>query len=277
MLSVKAAEAAATSVSVQLGSLLSHLWSRMLPRSEQTDNDVLQMARIQLAESQNRVEMSRQETERMRILQGIVERESATASQAIELAKAALASPNPAYGRANLLGPRINEIVDELEAEEARSSEIENDRAALEAIEPEKLNKLTSRLRPMLPEMALPLKRSAETLSIEGGVDQKPLILLNPINVAGLTETEPEDEAVELEVHVRSYDRDRGVGKVTSPELPRQLNFVVPELDKPRLLPKVLISMQRQTVIFVCQRYFDKSGQPTSLLLEDILVSETSD
>ncbi len=214
ILSVKAAEAAATSVSVQLGSLLSHLWSRMLPRSEKTDSEVLQMAKIQQAEAQNRVELSRQETERMRILESIIAKESATAQEAIELAKTAINSGNPAYGRAGLLGPRLNEIIEELEAEEARADEIENDRAALEAIDPEKLNKLTSRLRPMLPEMALPLKRSAETLAIEGGDGQKPLILLNPTNVAGLTETEPEDEAIEMEVHVRSYDRDRGVARL---------------------------------------------------------------
>jgi len=275
ILTVKTTEAAATAVSVQLGSLLSHVWSVMLPRNEQSDSEVSEMARIQLAMAQQQAQISAQETERMRILASIIERNSADLSQALDITQRALLSGSAAYGRAELDSTRILEVQKQLQAEKVRQTQIESDRVSLEEIDPEKLNKLTSRLRPMLPEMALPLKKSADTLAIEGGTEQKPLILLNPRNVAELTEKTPEDEAIELTVHVRSYDRDRGVGKVTSDKPPRQLNFSVAPLNQPRLLMKILDAMSRPTVTFLCRRYFDKSGEPTSLLLEDILFDGT--
>jgi len=263
ILTVKTVEAAATAVSVQLGSLISHLWSVMLPRSEKADSDVVEMAKIQLA-------LSREETERTRMLTQVVQQNSATSSQALDIAQRALLSGDAAYGRAEIDSKRIFEIERELRSEQARNAQIENDRTALESIDQDMLNRLTSRLRPMLPEMALPLKRSAETLAIEGGRDGAPLLLLNPTNVAELTEKVPEEENVEIEVHVRSYDRDRGVGKVSSNEFRRHLNFTVSPLDQPNLLSKILDAMQMETVLFVCRRYFDKSGQPTSLILKDI-------
>lgn len=265
ILTVKTIEASATAVSVQLGSLISHVWSKMLPRNEKSDSDIVEMAKIQLA-------MSKEETERTRMLARVTEQNSATTAQALDIARDALQSGNAAYGRLDLDNPRILAIQRELEMERARNLLIESDRSALEGIDPDKLNKLTSRLRPMLPEMALPLKKSADSLAIEGGADGTPLILLNPTNVSELTEKVPEDEAVSIQVHVRSYDRDRGVGKVTSENLPRQLNFAVAPLDQPRLLPKVLEAMRRETVKFHCRRYFDKSGEPTSLILEDIVL-----
>lgn len=274
LLTVKTVEAAATSVSVQLGSLLSHVWSRMLPRNEKTDSDVIQMARIQLAVERERSVQSAEETERFRMLAAVVENNSANSKDALDIAHRALLSADAAYGRADLTSPRIFEIEKELLAELERSEQIEADRDALEGIPKEKLDKLTSRLRPMLPEMALPLKRSADTLSIEAGEKQKPLILLNPTNVAELIEKTPDEKPVVLNVHVRSYDRDRGVGKVTSTELPRQLNFVVAPLDQPRLLLKVLEAMRLDNVDILCKRYFDKSGQPTSIVLEDVLLNE---
>lgn len=271
ILLVKAQEAAATAVAVPLTSLISLVWDTILPRSESTDADLVEMARIQLAEKELQLRQSEQETERMRVLKEIIESNSATTQQALSLTEEALKSGNAAYGRAGLLGPRISEISKELGREKERQGLTDEHRRELEKIPPEKLAKLTSRLRPMIPEMALPLKRSADSLQVEGGKDRKPLLLLNPRNVAEIVEKEIADETIELPVHVRSYDRDRGVGKVTSSELPRQLNFVVPPSEQSRLLLEILDAMAKETVVFVCRMYRDKSGQPTSILLEDVV------
>lgn len=271
VLLIKSQEAAASAISAPLTSLIALVWNTILPRDQRAETDLLEMAKIQRDEEIERTRQSEQETERLRELRLIIETENATTQQALALADNALKSSNPAYGQSDLLGARIEEIRQELLRENERSLQTRDHADELEKIDAEQLAKLTSKLRPMLTEMALPLKKSADTLQIESGKDQKPLLLLNPRNVAELDEKVLDDVTVELEVHVRSYDRDRGVGKVSSPELTRQLNFVVPPSKQLRLLPDVLDAMAKDTVVFSCRMYRDKSGLPSSLLLQDIL------
>jgi len=122
----------------------------------------------------------------------------------------------------------------------------------------------------MLPDMALPLKRSASSLSIEAGPQRKPLILLNPRNVQELTEKKLDTQLERFVVHVKSYDRDRGVGKVTSTSFDRPLNFIVAPADQERLKPLILEAMEKDVVLFHCNTFQDKSNQITSLFLRDI-------
>jgi hypothetical protein len=122
----------------------------------------------------------------------------------------------------------------------------------------------------MLPEMALPLNKSASTLVIEGGQKSKPLILLNPENVRELVEKQLDEETTDFVVHVKSYDRDRGVGKVSSHDLPRQLNFSVSPVLQLELLHKILEAMAKEQVVFTCRVFRDRSGEITSLVLEDV-------
>ncbi len=271
ILLIKAQEAAATAISAPLTSLISVVMNTLLPRNEKTESDLLQMAKIQLAQEELRLRQNQEETERARELRKIIESNAATTQQALKLTEVAIESRDAAYGRAELLGPRIEEIRNEILREQERLDQTGEYREELEKISPEQLAKLTSRLRPMIPEMALPLKKSADSLQIEGGADRKPLVLLNPTNVAEIVEKELEEETIEIPVHVRSYDRDRGVGKVTSADLPRQMNFVVPPSEQTRLLLDILDAMAKEIVVFVCRLYRDKSGEPTSILLEDIL------
>lgn len=270
VLLVKAQEVSATAITAPLGSMISLVWQMILPRSEKTENQIVEMARIRLAEEEQRTEQERLRADQLAILGRIVEQNNATTQEALALTRQALNSTSPALARADLDQRRLLEIVDELNQEEARQDEIDRARASLEGIDTEKLARLTSRLRPMLPEMALPLKKSADTLSIEGGRRGKPLILLNPRNVQEITEKQLDAELSELVVHVKSYDRDRGVGKVSSAKLPRQLNFAVPPIAQAQLLYSILDSMTKSNVVFVCRLYRDKDGQPTSLLLEGI-------
>lgn len=270
VLLVKAQEVAATAISAPLSGLIALVWQLILPRNERTESNIVELARIRLAEEQERTEQERLRAAQVDRYMRILEQGNANTQDALELVRYALDSNNPALARADLDQRRLLEIQNELQQEESRQEEIDRARASVERIDPESLAKLSSRLRPMLPEMALPLKKSAESMSIEGGREGKPLILLNPRNIKEITEKRLDEQVSELTVRVKSYDRDRGVGKVSSVDLPRQLNFAVPPSEQQRLLRKILESMTRGTVVFVCRAYRDKDGQPTSLLLEDV-------
>lgn len=263
VLIVKAQETAAVAVLTPLSSLISLVWETMLPRSQRVDQTVVALAELQLAQE-------KEKTAQFSELRKIVETNNATTQQALDLLSSALKSSNPAIADLGLNQTSLTELMLETQQEANRQELIANSKLALERVPAANLAKLTSRLRPMLPDMALPLKRSANSLTIESGPKRKPLILLNPLNVQELTEKRLDPRSEEYIVHVKSYDRDRGVGKATSLDFDRHLSFIVAPADQERLRPLILEAMEKDRVIFTCNTFRDKSNQITSLFLRDV-------
>ncbi|CDX43061.1 hypothetical protein MPLDJ20_60097 [Mesorhizobium plurifarium] len=260
----------ATVLSTPLSSLISYVWHLLAPRSETTDQAVEQFAKIRIAEVQASVAIEEQRTQQLAIWQKIVDGERAKASDALELARWALNTTNVAVGRLGHSQQELAEMRDELEAEVQREKEFSDHMDALEGVEESTMNRLTSRLRPMVPEMALPLRRSADRMSMSHGEPDTTYANITPSVVAAIQDRDAEEIVVELIGHVKSYDRDSGVGKVTSEELLRVLNFVVPLRDRARLRDRILEAMKRERVLLLCRRIVDRSGLPTSLILIDL-------
>jgi hypothetical protein len=267
-LQVAVAEGVATAVSAQLQSLISLVWDTLVPRRKKTDSDIVELARIRLAEEQARGQAN---AAQMDALKQIILDQNATTRQALDLVRASIGSSNLALGRADLTQRRLGEMQSELTDEQSRTEAISKDRTALERIPGEKLARLTSRLRPMIPEMAKPLSKSADSIGIEASDGEHRLVVLTRENVQEIAEKDLEETPTEIVVRVKSYDRDRGVGKVSSETFDRQLNFSVAPSNQDRLLFKILDAMTRDQVTFLCRRFVDRSGFPTSLLLEDIV------
>ena len=256
-------EGAATAISAQFSALLALAWNAILPRSEKTDSDVLAIAEIRLKEE-------KEKTAQFREMRQIVDSGNATTQQALGLVAHALQSSNPALGHVDLTGRRLGEMQDELLSERQRNHDIEGARAALEQVDSRKLVRLSSRLRSIVPDIAKPLEKSADEVLVSANDSKAPTIRINRATVSEISEKYIEDDVVEMKVRLRSYDRDRGVGKVSSPSLPRQLNILVPP-DKMRgMRDLILEAMRREEVTISCRRVLDKSGLPTSLILEHV-------
>lgn len=262
-------------VSTPLSSLISYVWHLLAPRSDKVDSAVEQFAKIRLAEIAAGVEIEKERTAQQLSWERIVAGERASASEALALTRWAIESRNMAVGRLGYAQSELAEMRDELDAERQREEEFASHKEALEQVDEPTINRLTSRLRPMVPDMALPLRRSADRMSISHGETNTTYANLSPGVVASIEGKETEDTVVEITGHVKSYDRDAGVGKVTSDVLLRVLNFVVPIRDRERLLDKILDAMRRESVELLCRRVIDKSGLPTSLILIDISVENS--
>ncbi len=262
----------AAAISTPLSSLISYVWHLLAPRSQKADEAVNQYAQIRLAELRADERRGEQQIEQLRILQKIVEGERATAQQALDLAASALQTGNVAIGRLGYSQQEQLAIKDELQAEVQREKEFEAYQDQLEQVDEEKINRLTSRLRPMVSEMALPLRRSADKMSISHGTKESVYAHIDQSIVSQIQSRNTEEDIVEVVGHVRSYDRDSGVGKVTSDQLLRVLNFSVPPGDRRRLRDKVLDAMRKEKVILLCRRILDESGLPTSLILVDVKI-----
>ena len=214
----------------------------------------------------------RERTKQLKIFKEIAEGQRATTQQALDLVKWAMTTSNTAVGRLDVPRTEFIEMKDELEAEQQRIEEFKENEAELKEIDEKSMNKLTSRVRPMISEMTLPLRRSAEKMFISPSKSSHPYVFLNKELARNLTEKESEEQISDIVGRVKGYDRDAGVGKFSSSDLPRILNFIVPLQARDELRDKILEAMKRNRVILRCRKTVDKSGMPTSLILIDVFL-----
>ncbi|MBX3446398.1 MAG: hypothetical protein KF765_06560 [Parvibaculaceae bacterium] len=114
-------EGMAVAVSTPLSALISYVWHLLSPRKESTDETIVQLAQIKLAEEAQRTEQERERTEQLRALQQIAEGHRATAADALALAKWAITSRNAAIGRLGLDQSVLSDIAHELEGSKPRA------------------------------------------------------------------------------------------------------------------------------------------------------------
>jgi hypothetical protein len=261
---------------VSIKGMVAYIFQLLSPRSKATDETIIELAKIRLAEEKERTAQSVEETKRTRALQKIVETETATTREALDLVKFALKTTNRAVDR---LQPERNayvEIAKELEAEREREKEIKAVEKHLEKLDPQAVARLTSRVRPMINDMGLPLRKSAKFFTIGAANDDRPLAYFDADRVAAIQSKTTEEVPSRYSCRIRGYDRDAAVGKVKSEEFRRVLTFIVPPDRKVELQPKILAAMEDDvdTVVSEFLKIVDKSNQPTSLILLNVLTDE---
>lgn len=255
----------------KLSSLISYVWHLISHRRESTESTLKELAKIRIVEERNSTSRERERTKQLEIFKEIVDGQRATTQQALDLVKWAMSTDNRAVGRLEVPREEFLEMKDELEAEEQRISEFKESEGELGDVDEQTMNRLTSRVRPMIPEMTLPLRRSADKMFLSPSKSSRPYVFLNKQLAQTITEKESEDKISDIVGRVKGYDRDAGVGKFSSPELPRVLNFIVPLRDRDGLLDKILDAMTLNRVTLRCRKTVDQSGMPTSLILIDII------
>lgn len=260
-------------ISAAFLALFAYVWHLLSPRREKTDKALLEIAKIKLAMESERTRQQRERTAQLVQVRAIAEGTRASASEAIELLKWSQTIPiDIADSLTTTEGQRLD-MLKEVEAEKERLEEFSGLEANLNGVDETDFNRLTSRLRPMVSDMSLPLKRSAGYMNIGAkneGYQQ--LAYITPEIVKLIQARTTEEEITEIRGRIKSYDRDAGIGKVQSDELPRVLNFTVPIVFRAQLRDKILAAMRENTVTIVCRYVVDEGHNPTSLILLDVIV-----
>jgi hypothetical protein len=207
---------AANVFSLPLSALLSQVLHLLTPRSAEREDDVVELARIRLAESQERTAQSGEETARLRVLQQIIETQAATARQSLELLQWGLESGNVAIARAGLTPQNLTDLEADFSAELGRQRELEPYAEQLAEINPTDMSRLTSRVRPMVQEVALPLRRSASSFTLSDPANDNVLAFFDSQRAQALSERESLEEPIRLTCKIKAYDREIGVGKLRS-------------------------------------------------------------
>src|SRR6185437_1666244 len=260
------------------GALFAYAWHRLVPRREKTEATIIELAKLRLQLEQEKTAQARERTKQVESLNAIVAGERASTGEALELLKWSQDIPQDISAALDSTPIERADMVREVEAKAEREEEFSTARGQLEKIDETEFSKLTSRLRAMVYDMTLPLKRSATRMSMGAPEHSRPQLAHITSDIVKLiTAHAAEEDTKWITGRVKSYDRDSGVGKVKSKELPRVLNFIVPLSERQRLRDFVLVAMQRDSVSLEVRRTLDESGNPTSLALLNIELGDDED
>ncbi len=264
----------AAAISTQFTVRFSYVWQLLMPRQADTDDTISELARIRLAEERERSSQSREETQRIRQIARIVETQNATVQQSLDLVSWALSSNNTRIGRLQSDGTNLQAIAQDLQSEQVREQTIQRDGRHLRDIDPNKISRLTSRVRPMVAEIALPLRRSASSVSLGTPENDAAFATLDQERAKQIDERSIREEPIEFTGHLKSYDRDAGVGKIVTDAFARQMTFFVPPSVRKRMRNSILAAMRVETALFNANEIVDGSGITTSLILNEVSLAE---
>lgn len=173
------------------------------------------------------------------------------------------------------------EIIDyykERASEKERENEILKNKLIGEKVNEIFEKKLISMATPLLKEIAVPLRSSAENFQIISGTgkSQRSLLYLNR-KMASKIENETTDENISLLLcDIVQYNKESGWGKVRALNRDELISFSIPRDIKERIQGNIIRDMRKDKVYAQAYIVRDKAKQPYRLIIVGILETPTS-
>lgn len=269
-----------TSVGTELASIplkilveyVMHSVQRLLPSQE---NALLKAAELHLElEKQRTAQIAAQqsgETARLDAIKRMVADQNVTTRAALDLIAQSQAANSSAFERLTETVENVADLRDRLALMEKREESFREYQPELERVEDERMLRLTSKVRPQIAEMALPLRKSASYMAVTSGESRVVSARLNREEAYDINSRRLSDEPSAQAVRLAAYDRDTGVGKIDLLDLDlRRVSFSVPPASRARLRPKIAEAIDKDSAQASFRIFKDQSDQVTSVVLEDI-------
>lgn len=263
--------AAQAAVQVPLEVLFTSVWEHVLSPFENwiglKAEAKLELRRIQSREVSRR---SREETKRVEILRDIEHDKEVTKREMLKLARDLLAEREVVPGTAELRTESLRLVSQDLECEINRDKILDPYEGALSKVSDEDRRKVFGKARPLIAEIGLPLRSSAEQLSVAAN-DNK-IGVLNWQRAKDLKENDPEEDPEEIRGKIVQFHTENGYGRF-KPEGTRvnefggEVSFRLLRQMRSNLTGQVLDAMKEDEVLgeFLVTR--DQEGNVKHLVL----------
>lgn len=259
---------------IAFDALFSYVWRRLLPPSPATENLAVELAKIELSREKERTKQihiqQQSETERINLLVNMSSGHDLTTQRMLDVVERALDSQDQRFLAAGYDTARLVRERDMLKADLESERYLDVSEHQLRAVPTEDLNRLTAKLRPMVPEIALPLRSSASVVSVGTPANDNKFIRLDAERVKRIGERSIDAATMPVVGLIRSYDRFSRRGKLESDEFQKTMYFSL-DFNDESTPKKVIAAMNSREVTCICNAYRDSAGQITSFLLRDIL------
>jgi hypothetical protein len=260
-------------VSVPFDALFAYIWDLLTPSSSKKAHDVaVELAKQQVQLEAEKSEQERQRTEQMRIVAGS---NTASNSQIIAILSDAVQQHRSLIAEELSVTPEeMANLLEEVLAQQQRAELIRRHSDGLQAISPETERRLVGQMRRGVPDMTVPLRSSANVLSVGTPRSANSYAQLARDAAERISQESEDVTPTMLAGNIKMYDVETGYGRFRYAEVARPLAFRVPGGLKNEFRDRILEAMKEEEVRASFYIIRDMFGNPTGLVLNDILDEE---
>lgn len=265
-------------IQVPVEAMVAFAWNKLFPASSSDSELAIELARQEVAREQERTAQAVQQTEQMRIMADVARSGEATAKQALSILEHKIQDDRQlSLDNVEITKQDLKLAAGRTKSDIERQELINEHRDQFSQIDAAESDRLAGQLRKAVPDIALPLKSSADQLDIGGGRTGKAFASLDFATGQAIGSQNPDPDRTTRRGRIKSYDREQGTGKFRYDEFSHPLSFKIPAESKLEVAPKVIGAMQMKTVMATIQFIRDQFGNPISILLWDVYPEEGED
>ncbi|QCK84750.1 hypothetical protein E8L99_02615 [Phreatobacter aquaticus] len=244
-----------------------HIIKGILPKS---DKLALELAKVSLDMEKERTKQTKEETKRHKILKDVVESGNMTTNLALELLKESLDKKSELFNRQKNTVSELTDAKNEFEESARREADFSEVRQKLEQIDNSKLVQLTTKVRPQVEEIGLPLRRSATIMSLQVG-RERPIATFDSEAIQNINDRVIDEIEAVHELRMFAYDRDAGYGKCDVTDIGvYRITFSVPVDMRGRLRKKILEAIDKDATTATVRFVRNRDKTITSAILIDV-------
>lgn len=236
---------------------------KLIPKGEEHFELIRTLALIQFNERQG-------DEEWRSLLEGVAGGQPASPQDALKIIDYALQSGNQEIGRANITYDRLRRAQIILESDCLRQEAISASGALDGKVDPDQLNKLVAKVRPIFDEVAVPLNESATYLSIGASGEPGKYYHLDRERLEHIQSRVLDETQILIRARIKSYDRESGTGRMRSDAFSGVKSFQVDPDLRDAVQPEIIRAMNKRDVDLTCVRYTDRNGIVTSYVVQAV-------
>ncbi len=264
--------------SIPFDVLVSYIIDILKFKRKSASDDIVELAKIRAAEEKARMDRDKkteeERTKQLKSVEEIVKSGNSTVSQALYLTNWALKSNNPSIARSGIDQNSLQSAVNDIESDVYRNQKLAGYENELARIPRDDLAQLASRIRPMVSEIGLPLRKSADVISFFSGDEEKAFGRFDEEQIEALESRSVDEQETNIEASLKSYDRENGTGKLREYQIGGIHTFVIPINRRRDMAPKIAKAFQRKLSVFIGNIVRDSAGNMTSFILNDVLAAD---
>jgi hypothetical protein len=167
----------------------------------------------------------------------------------------------------------LRELVKRIIAEDNREAGLSKNIENISKIDFQKSQKLLGMAAPLFQEMAIPLRKSADTLEISTvkNGQHKTIVFLDRKMASEIETALVDKESTAILGDIIQFNKDNGWGKIKFEDGTKIVSFNIPYDILPRLKTDLVISMNRDLVYLEVFFVRDQAGEVTRMLVTGIL------
>ena len=260
--------------SVPLSVITEYVVAQLQKLTSSEEGAVIKAAAIELERERERTRQSEQETERIRELRKVVEAGSVNNQTAFDLVQNLVNNRGSGFVALQQDGVDANRLAERLRLGQQRQQNLDEHESALSQIDPDKIIRLTSKVRPQFLDMGLPLRKSADVVYLSRGEERRPFAEFDAKDIQDINDRQMDEDATYENVRVVAYDRDTGSGKLDMPdENLRRVSFSIPSGARRLLQSDVANAIDADLVTVSLRRFRDLNGKVTSVVIDGFVQS----